>query len=129
VTDHQQCFNPSGGRSGISCRAEAQIPFAKVLSYAIVASGSGADVTYKFKPGTLNGLFDETVQGWYAFETSQYLADQADLSLSSSFFTVFLEVPTRFITGLTSPFPASLVLSAIAARINQPETSISNVIV
>jgi hypothetical protein len=123
-----QCTSPAtGNRAGVSCAVSALIPIVKAPAYADTVMVNGQP-QYRFKTGTLNGLLDEVVQGWYYYETNLYLAAQAEQSLSSNFFSVFLEVPTRFVTSLGSQFPASIVLSALAARTGLPETSISNVL-
>ena len=60
-------------------------------------------------------------------QTATYNSNQVQVALNTSFLSVFLLVPTRFVTALGSPIPISTVTAAVASRTGIRAANISNI--
>jgi hypothetical protein len=81
------------------------------------AFSSSARPPYKFTTGLLAGLFDSIVQQWFLLEQTKELATEASTLSQISFFAVSLNVPSRFIGELRSPFPEASFASSVASAL------------
>jgi hypothetical protein len=81
------------------------------------AFSSSVRPPYKFTTGLLAGLFDSIVQQWFLLEQTKELATEASTLSQISFFAVSLNVPSRFIGELRSPFPEASFASSVASAL------------
>ena len=80
----------------------------------VTAFSTDAGPSYTFTLGLLYSQYNTLVQSWIALQNANTVASQANAAAASNFTTVAVQVPTRFVTDLGSPFPVSDIASSIS---------------